>query len=405
MKIDLKRISENIINICTAFLFASFFIFESYTWGRFILVGVSAVIFLFYIVYKGFQVKIHIGEWHRFVFMFGIICLITALISIRPSDAIGKFIFIIQILVCFTPIYTFYDDGDKIKDLLNVIKWAGYIVAIYSIYFYGLDFILDMLKSAVRLENSFSNINVIGQISAIAIIIQVYQIFNLQKKNIVSWIFIIPTLFIILATQSRKAFVLLIMGLFLVYIVSNDRNKKSTRIIIRIFIAIIALMLMLWIMTKFPIFAGISERMGYLIDSLKGSDGARSANLRKQMIEIGWDSFLHNPFWGIGIGSPHIIALSTIGEDAYLHNNYIELLCGGGIIGFCAFYSIYVHLLNGFWRYRKVDHYGRKICVILTVSFLVMEWGKVSCYSKETYFYFMVFFLEIKQLKERWYND
>ena len=157
MKINLKRILENIINICTIFLFASFFIFESYTWGRFILVGVSAVIFLLYIVYKGFSVKIHTGEWHIFVFMFGIICLITALISIRPSDAIGKFIFIIQILVCFTPVYTFYDDGDKIKDLLNVIKWAGYIVAIYSIYFYGLDFILNMLKSSVRLENSYIN--------------------------------------------------------------------------------------------------------------------------------------------------------------------------------------------------------------------------------------------------------
>lgn len=405
MKINLKRILENIINICTIFLFASFFIFESYTWGRFILVGVSAVIFLLYIVYKGFSVKIHTGEWHIFVFMFGIICLITALISIRPSDAIGKFIFIIQILVCFTPVYTFYDDGDKIKDLLNVIKWAGYIVAIYSIYFYGLDFILNMLKSSVRLENSYTNVNVIGQISAIAIIIQVYQILNLKKKNIVSWIFMIPTLFIILATQSRKAFVLLIIGLFSVYIVSNDRKKKSTRIIMRFFIAIIALVLILWIMSKFPIFSGINERMGYLIDSLEGSDGARSANLRKQMIEIGWNSFLYHPFLGIGIGSPHIIALRKIGEDAYLHNNYVELLCGGGIIGFCAFYSIYVHLLKGFWRYRKIDHYGRKICVILIVSFLIMEWGKVSCYSKETYFYFMVFFLEMKQLKGRWYND
>ena len=392
------------INICTVFLFVSFFIFESYTWGRFILAGVSAVIFLFYIIYKEFQVNIHIGKWHKFVFMFGIVCLITALISIRPSDAIGKFIFIIQILVCFTPIYTFYDNEDKTKDLLNVIKWAGYIVAMYSIYFYGLDFVLNMLKSATRLENSFSNINVIGQISAIAIIIQVYQILNLHKKNFISCLFIIPTLFMILATQSRKAFVLLMLGLFLVYIVSNN-NKKLLKTIMRIIMAIIILFLLIWIMSKLPIFSGINERMGYLLDSLKGNDGARSANLRKQMIEIGWNSFLHNPFLGIGIGSPHVIAFNEISEDAYLHNNYIELLCGGGIVGFYAFYSIYLYLLKSFWRYRKVKHYSKNICIILMISFLIMEWGKVSCYSKETYFYFMVFFLEVKQLKYRWHND
>lgn len=403
--INIKKILGNIINICTIFLFDSFFIFESYTWGRYILVGVSALIFLLYVIYKGPQAKICIGKWHIFVFMFGIVCLLTTLVSIRCSDSIGKFIFIIQILLCFTPIYTYYGDGDKIADLLNIIKWAGYVIAIYSISFYGLDFVLNMLKSSVRLENSYANVNVIGQIAAIAIIIQVYQLLNLKKKNIVSCLFMIPTLLMILATQSRKAFILLIMGLFLAYIMSNDSNKKAIRIILRIFIAVILLIIMIKILSKLSIFAGIDERMGYLLESLNGKDGGNSANLRKQLVAIGWNTFLQHPFLGIGIGCPHIIALKKLSFDAYLHNNYIELLCGGGIIGFFAFYSIYLYLIRSFWVFRRIDHYGKNICLILLVSFLVLEWGKVSCYSKETYFYFMLFFLEIKQLRSRWYND
>lgn len=403
--INIKRILEKLINICTIFLFSSFFIFESYTWGKYILIGVSALVFILYVIYKGPQTKIYIGAWHLFIFIFSIVCLLTTLVAIQPSDSIGKFKFLIQILLCFTPIYTYYGDGDKIEDLLNVIKWAGYIVAIYSIGFYGLDFVLSMLKSSVRLENSYANVNVIGQISAIAIIIQVYQLLNLKKKSIISCLFMIPTLLMILATQSRKAFVLLIIGLFSDYIMSNGNNKKSIKIILKVFIAVFLLIIMINMMSKFSFFAGIDKRMGYLLNSFNGKDGGYSANLRKQLVAIGWSTFLDHPILGIGIGCPHIIAFRKLSFDAYLHNNYVELLCGGGIISFITFYSIYLYLVRSFWHLRKIDHYGKNICLILMGSFLILEWGKVSCYSKETYFYFMLFFLEIKQLKNRWYND
>lgn len=403
--INIKRIQENLINICTIFLFASFFIFESYIWGRYILIGVSALVFILYVIYKGPQSKIHIGAWHFFIFLFSIVCLLTTLVAIQPSDSIGKFKFLIQILLCFTPIYTYYGDGDKIEDLLNVIKWAGYVIAIYSIGFYGLDFVLSMLKSSVRLENSYANVNVIGQISAIAIIIQVYQLLNLKKKSIISCLFMIPALLMILATQSRKAFVLLIIGLFSGYIMSNGSHKKTFKIIFRVFVAVFLLIIMIKMMSKLSIFAGIDERMGYLFDSLNGKDGGNSANLRKQLVAIGWNTFLKHPILGIGIGCPHIIAFRKLSFDAYLHNNYVELLCGGGILGLFAFYLIYLYLVRSFWHLRRIDHYGKNICLILMVSFLILDWGKVSCYSKETYFYFMLFFLEIKQLKNRCCND
>ena len=84
--------------------------------------------------------------------------------------------------------------------------------------------------------------------------------------------------------------------------------------------------------------------------------------------------------------------------DAYLHNNYIELLAGGGIIGAAVYYSMYVYLLTKTWKLRlyKNDEYG--ICLIVMLLLLIVDWGSVSCYSKSTYFYFMLFNLQVKNL-------
>ncbi|MDU4952411.1 MAG: O-antigen ligase family protein [Clostridium sp.] len=403
MKSSNKKNLNLLIQLCTIFMLASFFVFESYTWGRYILMGTAIAICSIDLITNK-KMKICIGEWHKYVFAFGLVCLLTIITSVRPQDSFGKFKFIIEILVCFTPIYNYYSKEDRSQYLLNSIKWAGYFVAVYSLYFYGLDFVISMLKSAIRLENSFSNINVIGQISAVAIIIQVYEVLNLKKLRL-SCLLMVPSLLMILATQSRKAFVLLILGLVLVLIVSSEDKKNTVKLLMRITVIIFAFVILFVFLSRFSIFSGINERMGYLIKSFQGREGGRSAYLRKQMISVGWQYFLKNPVLGVGIGAPHIIALNSIGEDAYLHNNFIELLCGGGIIGFAAFYSIYIYLINRFIKYRKVVHYGKNICIIMLLLFLVMEWGKVSCYSKETYFYFMLFFIEVKQLRERYYND
>ena len=142
--------------------------------------------------------------------------------------------------------------------------------------------------------------------------------------------------------------------------------------------------------------------MGYLIDALQGrGEKGSSAVLRAQMIRIGWNSFKQHPLLGIGYGCPHLLASREMNFDTYLHNNYIELLAGGGIIGFSIFYSIYIYLFYKLHQYHSIKHYGNGICTILLVLILFMDFGQVSCYSKETYFYFMIFFLLVRELRKK----
>ena len=47
----------------------------------------------------------------------------------------------------------------------------------------------------------------------------------------------------------------------------------------------------------------------------------------------------------------------------YLHNNYIELLADGGIIGFICYYIMYIHVL--FLLTKNKDKYNDEYCMCI----------------------------------------
>lgn len=106
-----------------------------------------------------------------------------------------------------------------------------------------------------------------------------------------------------------------------------------------------------------------------------------STIVRNNLKTLGIEWFLRYPFGGIGIANPHILANYYYAFDAYLHDNFVELLCGGGIIGFSVYYSMYVYLFIQLWKYRKADpqrvtflQCGWGLCLLWTTAwFLIME--------------------------------
>ena len=151
-----------------------------------------------------------------------------------------------------------------------------------------------------------------------------------------------------------------------------------------------------------PAFEAVSNRMKNLTAMLTGVGQVDSSVLlRRRYIELGLEQFTRTPILGIGMNNARlIISSSSIGRDTYLHNNYVELLADGGVIGFLSYYSIYFFIITQLWKHRKSKDPYLVISAVLTVLFLVMDYGGVSYYSKSRYLYFLVFFLEIKHLTE-----
>ena len=82
------------------------------------------------------------------------------------------------------------------------------------------------------------------------------------------------------------------------------------------------------------------------------------------------------------------------------HNNYIELLATG-VIGLLAYYSMYLYVAYNLIRYRDI-HSNEYIMVLISIPFhrLLWIWGWFLYESKSTYFYMMLFYLEVQLLRK-----
>ena len=100
------------------------------------------------------------------------------------------------------------------------------------------------------------------------------------------------------------------------------------------------------------------------------------------------------------MGSGHLVAWKYLNKYFYLHNNFAEVLAGGGLVGFTIYYSIYLYIFVSFTRYRKYSTMETAVCTALLVMALVEDYASVTYYSKETYFYLMLGFLETEKLKK-----
>lgn len=208
-----------------------------------------------------------------------------------------------------------------------------------------------------------------------------------------------------IATASRKALVMVIIGIFLIYSLKNLGNKHFTKILIRAVVAIILLALIIYFLSKLPLFSGINARMKGLLALVSDADAtSETPILRGLYIQAGLNQFKQTPITGIGIGNSWVIVSNYFGRRTYLHNNFVELLACGGLVGFIVYYSIYAYILTKLFSLKKYWDNSTAIVLTIVILQLLLDYGSVSYYSKNTYFYFMIAFLYIEFLKKKKLN-
>ncbi len=390
-------LTEKIIWILTVCLFASFYIFDTKSWVSYLLFVITIVIFFLSVIQNNFRIAFKIEPFHLLILGFSFFCLLSSIWAKNKGAAVEKGITIFELLVCISLIYTHYQKFGTAQRLIQAVMWAGFVVTLYAFAFYGFDIIKNTISQSQRLDNSFANINSIAMLSALACIITVYQL--LYKKNLWTIIFLLPAAILIATSGSRKALVLLIAGIFLVFY-SRYATKSIVKNLVKIFIILILAYLIIRLLANIPIFSGINQRMEGLINLLTGKGEIDSSALKREHYkQAGIEQFLKTPILGIGIGNSGQLTIQ-FGMDTYLHNNYIELLACGGIVGTLCYYSIYIYIVFKLFQYRKGKNDTTSICLILIILQLIMDYGAVSYYSKSTYFYFLIFFIQIREQKK-----
>lgn len=115
---------------------------------------------------------------------------------------------------------------------------------------------------------------------------------------------------------------------------------------------------------------------------------------RMDMIKKAIQMFWEKPIFGWGIGA----FAKYSGYGYYCHNNYMELLVSGGIIGFIIYYGyIGIRILKS-KLYHKNEH--TDLIYILLISILIIDMGTVNFYSRVPfYFRTIVMFILIAKMK------
>lgn len=392
---------EKLMWILTVALLSSITIFETYTWGRYVLMlAITAFLCLDLFLQRG-KYRVYFHAFHVFMLALISYTALSILWAIDIDDPITKLLTFTQIFICMWVLYNYYVRKNSIDELLSAVKWTGYIISVYSLYYYGFSNVLSMMNSGIRLDNDYANVNTIGMSAAYSIIIQIDEFLRSKK---ISWesLFCIPAFIMVIATQSRKALLILLISIAMLLILRNYNPRKVFINIIRMVASLIIFVGMLRFLSNFEMFAGINHRMEYLVAMFTGEGqmGA-SAMIRQKMIELGLEQFWQSPFFGIGIGCPHIIANQYLRFDAYLHNGFVEMLAAGGIIGFFIYYGAFVYLFLKMYKMKTIEDNNKILCFVLLITLFFREYAMVSLYSKSTYFYFMIFFLFIIFCKKK----
>lgn len=389
-----RGFADTVSDVLMILLYMSFITLETDVTGVYIMIGLIATIFVINIVRRP-NLSLHTGRFHLYMLLFALFSLASSMWAINADYAIENGITILELLAAFSLLYGAYYNAD-IERLLKIMMWAGFILGLYTIMFYGVDALEDTLQSEGRLDNAFANVNTIGMACCKSVVIALY-LFR-QKRNYIHLLFCLPSIIIIAGSGSRKALVMLILGLLFVFLYQNREKKKSKKFL-KIIGSLLILSIIVYAGISSGIFAGSMARMDGLIASFTGEGEVdHSSYLRELYRLLGFQQFLDTPILGIGMGNARILALSATGHDCYLHCNYAELAANGGIIGLILYYWIYIPIIRKEFRARKIDSYAPAILFLVFLQ-LLMDYGAVSYFSKQTYFLLMVVMLHLDKLK------
>lgn len=372
-----NKIVNKIMNIVVLLYLISVFVLSSqpkYSISSFILtILLLILLFIRYMLCK----KLYLPKLSVFLIIFPLYGLITV-IWVKDYDIAIRNVFMLSsAVVGAIAFWISLYNGVKARTI-HIAALISAIIIIISVLIEVQTNPYSMRYSGILLNPNIFALN----ISIIAI-----MLFSSRKKTLL--FHVIGIVFVIFATifsGSRKiAFFWL---LFIIYIYKYTKkfmsNNFFNRFIFYIIIGGLITVIFFYSNTLLDIINTL-EFVNRFQQFFAGNDDT-SGNVRIAMIKEGIYLWAQAPFFGNGIGQ--FSALSSFGT--YSHNNYIEVLCNFGIIGFCLYYGIYILIINQLIRRRKLGLcLDRNLVWFVIILFLLWDTAMVSVIEKKTWILFI----------------
>ena len=377
-----------------AYIF-SIFVFTTYANTNII----SKIIFVAFcgvcclVFFKTRCLKFDIYFWFFAAFMIYIYT--SSLWAKDASLTFEKGFTIAQIVVFCLFAYSLFYSLKNYTVIDKIFYISGIAMCIYILGVYGIQNFLSMMQEGERMGEEVGQVNAIGMYAVVSLFIGLY--YAMFKKRPINYVFVALLFFIALSTGSKKTIISIVLCAVLMFFL-KFKSEISFKNIIATLIVVSLLILAFSYLIKLEAFESINHRMESIFNLFSGQGKVDSStSVRMEMIKGGLEQFKKTPFTGIGIGNTGYINAQKIGWFVYLHNNYVELLAGGGLFGFIIYYSMYAYLLFNLIRLIfKYKNSNAVLALIILFLRLVFEIGAVTYYGKVTYIYLTYCFLVVK---------
>ncbi len=259
---------------------------------------------------------------------------------------------------------------EDIEKLLKACVFAGAFLSINIYAKYG---ITELADAEDRLLSDISDINMLGVYCGFSIIIaSIYMVFD-KKHRFLYFSSIIISVPFLMFTGSRKAVLLVVVGLLaFVFTYKNERG-----LFLRLLAALAVLGIIVFLIMNVPAFSVIRIHFEDMINLFRGAGEIDQGDInRMEYLERGWQYFLEKPFAGNGFFS------SFYYFNAYTHCNYVELLMNNGILGFAVYYLMRLLILSKAIACRRKNDILAAMMIMIGVGILFCDIGVVTYYNR-----------------------
>ena len=343
----------------------------AYYTAFFLFVGASLIKVFMRMRFDG---KINVPSVFWWYLAFALFAWALVLWSEYPGISVGSVVRFSQILAILFCMSQSYATKDGFNRCLKLICWAGGVCAFYIFIRTPVS---EWLRGSLGQTATKSNVNVIGMIMVVCAIFSLYQAYYLAKRSYYILVFVETAL--IVFTSSRKSILTIVFALIMMACIRSIDYKIFFRMLVAVGVAIIILYL---IMNVDELYRSVGRRFESMWNHLQNNEGDNSMYARNMFISYAKQYFLEKPIIGSGAATFSSKFGFDTGFYAYAHNNYYEILVGGGLVGFSIYYSFYAYLFIKLMNIGfKFGDLTAKAMLTMLVSIMICEYGIVLYYS------------------------
>lgn len=328
---------------------------------------------------------VHSSLYLIWYILFCFFACLTMLWALDETKVLNVFASVPIILFTAVVLGEYIITAERWNKALNFLIVAGVVTSVRCLLYTDLFSLLSYYNRnmfAKELLSAGLSYNEFTTPMALICIIAVYLVYKKSKKRYAIAYGVITLTLII--SGSRKAIVVAILGLIFVSLLYKRNGSTLKKILIITGVVVAVYMSLMYIPV---LYNAVGDIMQQMFDSLLGDNSSVTdpsligrAFFRKKA----WEIFFDHPILGVGINNfSTVMEQINYSQTLYAHNNFLELLADGGIIGFCMYYWIYIkELLSSTLSYMHKSHTSPAVLVMsIFICLLIMEYGQITYYK------------------------